>query len=463
MAEAKVLVVDDDPEMVHLLERELKECGFQVIPATSGAAGMRALREIPVDAVVSDLRMADFDGLEILQAAGQIQPDAKVVIITAFATIPSAIDAVKRGAYDYVSKPFEVEELVFTLQRALEEARLRRENQTLRGEVERRYSFGNLIGTSRPMQEVFDLIQGAARSDLSVLITGESGTGKELVAKAIHYNSARRTGRLVAINCASIPETLLESELFGHVRGAFTGATTTRKGLLEEADGGTVFLDEVSEMSVSLQAKLLRVLEDREVRPVGANRGQVVEFRVIACTNCDPQARIAAGSFRADLFYRLNVVGIHLPPLRARTGDLPLLVRHFIEKYAAQQQRPVRGLTREALALLESHRWPGNVRELENAVERAVAFAESELITPKDLPSVLREQGDMVELGAAHAWSLQELEDRYISRVLELVAGDRARAAEILRVHPRTLQRRDRRLEKTCDSPPSLPTDSVSG
>ncbi len=457
MAEARVLVVDDDAEMVRLLDQELTAGGLQVIPASSGAAGMRAIRETHVDAVVTDLRMADFDGMDILRAAAENQPEAKVIIITAFATIPSAIEAVRQGAFDYVSKPFEIEELVLALERALEDTRLRRENHRLRGEVEQRYGFDNLVGVSRPMQEVFTLIRAAAQSDLSVLIIGESGTGKELVAKAIHYNSARRKCPFVALNCAAIPETLLESELFGHVRGAFTGATTTRKGLLEGARGGTVFLDEISEMPVALQAKLLRVLEDREVRPLGSNRPTMVEFRVLASTNRDPRTEIEAGSFRADLYYRLNVVEIHLPPLRDRPGDLPLLIRHLVDKFAAEQRRPIRGLTQEALTLLESYRWPGNVRELENALERAVAFAKSELIAPKDLPPGLGEHGDVVERGAAQAWSLQELGDRYIDRILELVGGDRDRAAEILKVHPRTLQRRDLRLAKTRPCSPSIP------
>jgi DNA-binding NtrC family response regulator len=463
MTEARVLVVDDDAEMVRLLDQELTAGGLQVIPACSGAAGMRALRETHVDAVVTDLRMADFDGMDILRAAAESQPEAKVIIITAFGSIPSAIEAVRQGAFDYVSKPFEVEELVLALERALEDSRLRRENHKLRGEVEQRYGFSNLVGASLPMQEVFTLIRAAAQSDLNVLITGESGTGKELVAKAIHYNSARRNRPFVALNCAAIPETLLESELFGHVRGAFTGATTTRKGLLEEARGGTVFLDEISEMPAALQAKLLRVLEDREVRPLGSNRPTMVEFRVVASTNRDPRTEVEAGNFRDDLYYRLNVVEIHLPPLRDRPGDLPLLIRHFVDKFAAQQRRPIRGVSREALALLDSYGWPGNVRELENALERAVAFAKSELITPKDLPPGLGGHGDVVELAVAQAWSLRELGDRYIDRILELVGGDRDRAAEILKVHPRTLQRRDLRLAKTRLCSPSIPSpDTVS-
>jgi two-component system, NtrC family, response regulator HydG len=448
VADARVLVVDDDPEVVRLLDQDLVASGFTVFPASSGAAGLRLLRETPVDAVVTDLRMPDIDGMEIVRAAAESQPDAKVIIITAFATIASAIDAVKQGAFDYVSKPFEIEELVLALERALEDSRLRQENRSLRGEVSRRYGLENLIGASRAMQDVFGLIQGAARADLNVLVTGESGTGKELVARAIHYNGPRRRGPFVALNCAAIPETLLESELFGHVRGAFTGAATARKGLVEEAQGGTLFLDEISEMSANLQAKLLRVLEDREVRPLGSNRGSVVEFRAIASTNRDPKAQIQAGTFRPDLYYRLNVVGIHLPPLRERAGDLPRLARHFVEQFAMQQVRTIRGLTPEAMALVEAYAWPGNVRELENAIERAVAFARADCITPADLPPAVREEGQIVAAGVAQRWTLRELDERYIERVLAEVNGDRARAAEILNVHPRTLERRDQRRSK---------------
>ena len=443
-----MLVVDDDPEVVRLLEQDLAACGFTVFGACSGEDGVRLLRDTPVDAVVTDLRMPGVDGLEIVRVAAESQPDTKVIIITAFATIASAIDAVKQGAFDYVSKPFEIEELVLALERALEDSRLRQENRALKGAVARRYGLENLIGTSAVMHEVFALIQGAARADLNVLVTGESGTGKELVARAIHYNGPRRRGPFVALNCAAIPESLLESELFGHVRGAFTGAATARKGLVEDAQGGTLFLDEISEMSVALQAKLLRVLEDREVRPLGSNRGTVVEFRAIASTNRDPKAQIEAGTFRADLYYRLNVVGIHLPPLRERGGDIPRLARHFVEELAAQQQRPVRGVTPEGMMLLEAYRWPGNVRELENAIERAVAFARAELITPADLPPAVREQGHIIEAGIARRWSLREVEEGYIERVLDEVGGDRVRAAEILQVHLRTLERRDQRRAK---------------
>ncbi|MBI3002471.1 MAG: sigma 54-interacting transcriptional regulator, partial [candidate division NC10 bacterium] len=288
-----------------------------------------------------------------------------------------------------------------------------------------------------------------AATDISVLVTGESGTGKELVAKAVHYNSARKRGRFVPINCAGIPETLLESELFGYVRGAFTGATVTRRGLLEEAHGGTLFLDEIAEMPLLLQAKLLRVLENKEVRPLGSNRGTLIDFRVITATNKDPRATVAAGAFREDLFFRLNVAGIALPPLRERPGDLPLLVHHFLAKHAAAQGRTVTGISREALGSLEAYPWPGNVRELENAIERAVAFTRSEVLQPEDFPPAVCEgEGSLLEAGVARALTLRELQDRYIARVLEGTGGDFGKAARILGVHLRTLQRRHRRQKR---------------
>lgn len=464
----RILLVDDDADMVSLIRQELAHHGFEVIPARSGAEGLQALRDHPVDVVVTDLRMQDTDGMEILRVATEIQPDAKVIMITAFGSISSAIGAMRAGAFDYLSKPLEIEELVLAVQKAMEDTRLRRENVLLRGEVERRYQFDNLIGASPSMEAVFDLIKRVAASDINVLITGESGTGKELVAKAIHYNSGRRRSRFVPINCAGIPETLLESELFGYVRGAFTGATTSRKGLLEEAHGGTLFLDEIAEMPMLLQAKLLRVLEDKAVRPLGSNRSSVIDFRVIAATNKDPRAQVAAGAFREDLFFRLNVASIRLPPLRERGEDLRLLVRHFIGKHAAAQGRPVTGIGREALTLLEAYPWPGNVRELENAIERAVAFAESETIRPDDLPGFLYEaRGNIVEVGVAQALTLRELQELYIARILQETGADRDKAARILGVHPRTLRRRDRRMERarqdggTPTPPPGNPTETA--
>jgi DNA-binding NtrC family response regulator len=449
MSQPRLLIIDDDPDLRRLVQEELARHGFEVSLAGSGSEGLQALRDQPFDVVVTDLRMQDVDGMEILRATADVQAEAKVIMITAFGSIASAIEAIRAGAFDYLAKPFEIEELALTVHKALEDTRLRRENVVLRGEVERRYEFSNLIGAGKAMGEVFDLIRRVAATDINVLITGESGTGKELVAKAIHYNSARRRGRFVPINCAGIPETLLESELFGYVRGAFTGASATRKGLLEEAHGGTLFLDEIAEMPMLLQAKLLRVLEDKAVRPLGSNRASVIDFRVIAATNKDARAQVAAGTFRDDLFFRLNVASLHLPPLRARGEDLRLLVRHFIGKHTSAQGRPVSGISREALAMLERYPWPGNVRELENAVERAIAFAQSETIQPEDLPPFLHDRkGDIFDVGATGRVTLKALQEQYIARILEETGGDRAQAAQILGVHQRTLLRREKRAER---------------
>jgi DNA-binding NtrC family response regulator len=451
MSLPRLLIVDDDPEMTRLIQVELGRLEFDVIATNSGAEGLQALRDHPVDVVVTDLRMPDLDGMEVLRAAADHRPEAKVIMITAFGSIASAIEAMRAGAFDYLSKPFELDELVLAVEKALEDTRLRRENRLLRGEVERRYRFGNLVGASRAMQEVFRLIERVAASDIGVLITGESGTGKELVAKAIHYNGPRRRGRFLPINCAGIPETLLESELFGYTRGAFTGATAARKGLIEEAEGGTLFLDEIAEMPMLLQAKLLRVLEDKEVRPLGSNRGTTVDFRVIAASNKDLRALVARGAFREDLFFRLNVAALHLPPLRDRREDLLLLVEHFIQKQAAAQGRPVRGIRPEALRRLEGYAWPGNVRELQNAIERAVAFAGSDILEPEDLPTFpSRAHEGLVDRARADRLTLRAMQEQYIDSVLQETGGDLERAADLLGVHPRTLRRRARR--RTCPS-----------
>jgi DNA-binding NtrC family response regulator len=460
MSPPRILVVDDDLEMVRLIQAELGRQELEVIAVSSGPAALQALRDHPLDVVVTDLRMPDLDGMELLRAAADLRPEAQVIMITAFGSIASAIDAMRAGAFDYLSKPFELDELAVVVQKALEDARLRRENVLLRGEVERRYRFGNLVGGSPAMRELFRLIERVAASDIGVLISGESGTGKELVAKAIHYNGPRRRGRFLPINCAGIPETLLESELFGYTRGAFTGATAARKGLIEEAQGGTLFLDEIAEMPMLLQAKLLRVLEDKEVRPLGSNRAATVDFRVIAATNKDLRALVERGAFREDLFFRLNVAALHLPPLRERREDLRFLVDHFIQKQAAGQGRTVRGISREALARLERHTWPGNVRELQNAIERAVAFARSDVIEPEDLPAFPSRAGEgMVDRARSGRLTLRALQEQYITSVLLETGGDLERAAALLGVHPRTLRRRARRRAEPADaaSPPEQP------
>jgi two-component system response regulator HydG len=446
-----VLVIGHDGELLRIIADGLLREGLEPILAPSGREGLQLVSDCDydMDVVVTDLRMPDGDGMEILRRAHAVRPGLPVILMTAFASVSSAVGAIRAGAFDYVCKPFQMEELVSAIWRALEDIRVRQKNVLPPGDTERGCRFGNLVGASATMLTVFGLIKRAAVTDTNVLITGESGTGKDLVAKAIHDSSERQRSHFVPINCAGIPESLLESELLGHVRGAFTGATTSRKGLIEEAHGGTLFLDEITELPIVLQAKLLRVLDDKAVRPVGGNRSAVMNFRLITATNKDPRNQVAAGALRNDLFFRLNVINIGLPPLRERKDDLRLLVRHFIEKHGQAQGRNVHGISGEALALLKAYSWPGNVRELENAIEGAVALAHSETIQWADLPAFLHEgQGDVFDVGVARAMTLKELQERYIARILQKTGGNRDQAARILGVHPRTMRRRDRRIEK---------------
>ncbi|HEY6414897.1 MAG TPA: sigma-54 dependent transcriptional regulator, partial [Acidimicrobiales bacterium] len=364
----RLLVVDDEQSMREWLNIALSQDGFEVESAGNGEDALKVLERTPVDLALVDLRMAGFDGLETLRRIKQLDDSVSVVIMTAYATAETAVQALKEGAYDYIIKPFKVDELRHLVQKALEERRLRGENLRLRDEVARRYQFGNLIGKSPKMQEVFSTIARLGDTKATVLITGESGTGKELVAKAIHFNSSRKERAFVAVNCGAIPQELMESELFGHVKGAFTGAVAAKQGLFEVADGGTLFLDEVTELPLHLQVKLLRVLEDPEIRPVGGVRPVRVDVRIVAATNRDVSQTIAAKTFREDLFYRLNVISLRIPPLRERREDIPLLVTHFLEKFAAGG--PPKLISPDVLSALERYGWPGNVRELEHVIER---------------------------------------------------------------------------------------------
>ncbi len=448
----RVLVTDDDSVMLRLVTEAFPREGLEAIPAQTGREAVRLLQDQQVDIVVTNVRTPDIDGMEILRVAQEIQPGVPVILMTDHGGAPFALDTIKPEVFDFLCKPFALDDLVLRVRKAVESTRLRKEKVVSRDKVDRADQFGTLIGASKAMTDVFSLIKRAAVTDINVLITGESGTGKELVAKAIHENSERQRSRFVPVNCAALPETLIESELLGHVRGAFTGATTSRRGLIEEANGGTLFLDEIGEMPIVLQAKLLRVLEDKAVRPVGSNRAQPMDFRLITATNKDPKNQVAAGALRDDLFFRLNVISIALPPLRERREDLRPLVLHFIEKHATAQGSSVRAISREAFALLEAYPWPGNVRELENAIERAIALAQSDTIQPGDLPAFGQEaRTNMVEAGAARAITLRDLQEQYIARILDDTGGDRERAARILGVHPRTLRRRDRRMEKDRD------------
>ena len=385
MGKARILVVDDKGTMLELLVRILGD-GYDVITASDGVGALSLINSRPLDLVLTDIRMPGADGFEVLKATKASAPGTEVVLMTAYASIAKAVEAIKEGAYDYIQKPFDPDELNLIVARALERKRLREQAENLRKELGNAHRFQSLIGKSPSMREVYALIEQAARLDITVLITGESGTGKELVARAIHLESARRDKRFVPINCGALPQELIESELFGHAKGAFTGAATARAGLFEEANGGTIFLDEIGELPLAAQVKLNRVLQEKEIRRVGDTTAAKVDVRVIAATHRDLKSDAQAGRFREDLFYRLNVFPIRLPPLRERREDIPLLAAHFLDKYARMHSRDIDGFKPEALRTLISYGWHGNVRELENVVERAVAISKDKLLSPADLP-----------------------------------------------------------------------------
>jgi DNA-binding NtrC family response regulator len=444
----RILVVDDEENMVHFLTKLLRAEGFEVEGTCTGEAALDRLRATPFDLVMTDLRLPDADGLEILKVAREVHPDTAVVIITAYGTIESAVEAMRAGAYDYVTKPFRASEILQVVENALERVRLRREVSQLRQVVEQRFGFASLVGKSAKMREIYTQIEKVASARGAVLIQGESGTGKELVAKAIHFNSPRKSGPFVVIDCAAIPETLQESELFGYERGAFTGAVATKKGLFEVAHGGTLFLDEVAELAAGLQVKLLRALQDGEIRRVGGTKTLRVDARVIAATNRDLAAEIQEGAFREDLFYRLNVFPIFLPPLRERSEDIPLLVDHFLHRLTHERPGPPKRFSPEALQAMMAYPWPGNVRELEHAVERAVLLSEGETITPHYLPpEILAPRGELTvvlsdSVGAfkdTMVRFVRDAETRLIQRALARSGGNRTQAARILGISRRAL------------------------
>ena len=445
-----ILVVDDETDMRELVRDILQERGHRVGVASDGREALKQLAQEEFVLVLADLRMKGMQGLELLTEIKRAYPDIGVILMTAFGTVETAIEAMKQGATDYLIKPVKTEDLVRVTERAVREATLRREVQRLRREVHKEYSFHQILGKSKPMREVFELIRRVADSPTNVLITGESGTGKELVAKATHYNSERRDAPFVPVNCAAIPEALLESELFGHVKGAFTDAKNDKRGLFEEAHNGTLFLDEISELPLLLQAKLLRVIQEREIRRVGATRTMPVDVRIIAATNLNLAEETKAKRFREDLFYRLNVIEIRLPPLRERREDIPLLVEAFFRKCAEASHKAVRGMTEAALALLIDYAWPGNVRELENVIERAVTLARGEKIVPDDLPPAIQgARGDRRILDEAvdRSLPLQEVEKEYILRILEKTGGNKYQAAQVLGIDRKTLYRKLAEIE----------------
>ncbi|MBM4330091.1 MAG: sigma-54-dependent Fis family transcriptional regulator [Deltaproteobacteria bacterium] len=440
----RVLAVDDDLEMCKLLSDFLTGEGFSVLTIGSSLEAAKIIKKEEFDVIITDLKMEGLKGLDLLEEVKKIAPLTPVVIITAFGTIESAIQAMKLGAYDYITKPFQMDELVLTVKKSLENRLLKKEVMRLKKEIESRYQFHNLVGKSYPMQSIYGLIERISNTSSNVLLTGESGTGKELVAKAIHYNGCRKEGPFIAVNCAAIPETLIESELFGYKKGAFTDAKADKKGLISKAHEGTLFLDEITEMPYTLQAKLLRVIEDKEVRPLGGTSSYSIDVRIISASNRDIKFLIQEGRFREDLFYRLKVIDIELPPLRQRREDIPLLIQHFIKKINNDLKKKISGVSEEALKIILNYSWPGNVRELENVMERAITLSQQEIILPEDLPTLMIQgaDGNLIEKALGEKYTMDQLEKEYIRRVLIEVGGNKTRAAEILSLDRKTLYRK---------------------
>ena len=440
----RILIVEDEAPMCELLMSFFSDKGYRVDAIQNGEGALGRLEEQDYALVITDIKLPGMSGLELLARIRVDWPEVAVIIMTAFSSISSAVEAMKLGAEDYIGKPFQLDELAITVEKALERLSLRREVKELRAEVRERYNFSNIVGRSKPMQQLFEVIKRiAARRDASALIIGSTGTGKELVARAIHYNSDRRDAPFMPINCSAIPETLLESELFGHQKGAFTGAHETRRGLIEEAQGGTVFLDEINTLSPNLQVKLLRVLQERVVRRVGGRENIPIDIRLVSASNQDLEDAVKRNEFRQDLYYRLNVVPVRLPDLKDRREDIPLLVHHFLQKFAQQHGEPARRFSNEGMRILMTHTWPGNVRELENAVEHALTMGSGEVLMPEDLPaSVTTPERDIVEEATLDNVTLSEVERRYILRILEKMDGHQIKTAQILGIDRRTLYRR---------------------
>jgi two-component system response regulator PilR (NtrC family) len=436
----RVLVVDDERSMRELLAIVLRREGYHVVAAESGRGAIAVLEREPVDLLISDIKMPDVSGVEVLKAAKQVDRELPAIMITAFASTETAVEAMRLGACDYLSKPFDVDELKIKVREKLESRQLRTENVLLKRALSATNQFSNIIGRSAPMLEVFQLIQTVARTNSTILITGESGTGKELVARAVHFNSLRRDRPFVALNCGALPETLLESELFGHMRGAFTGADVNKKGLIELGERGTVFLDEIAEMTPTVQVKVLRLLQERRYRRLGGLEEVEADIRIIAATNRDLPKSVADGRFREDLFYRINVIPVHLPPLRERPEDIPLLADHFLQKYRQQMAKTIAGFSHEATRLLQAYDWPGNVRELENVMERAVALEQSRLVLPETLPASIRGRAGapaaagppLPEGGFDLEAHVHSIERDYIAEALRRAGGVQVRAAELL-------------------------------
>ena len=437
-----ILIVDDDAETLSLLHEILSKEGYEISTAAHARDALEHIRQQTPDLVMSDIHMPDMDGLAFLAELRAQQLDIPVILMTAYGSLKTAVDGIKAGAFDYLSKPFIVDEVRLVARRALEHEDLSTQNQVLREQLKSRYRFDNLVGSSPAMVAVYKSIARVAQTESTVLLQGESGTGKELIARAIHANSGRSGGPFVAVDGGALAETLLESELFGHERGSFTGAVSTKKGLLEKAHLGTCFLDEVADLSPALQGKLLRVIQEREIRRVGSTASMSIDVRIIAASKKQLDSLVKAGTFREDLFYRLNVVSIDIPPLRERAEDIPLLVQFFIQTYGGNKDKPVTGVSPEAMELLLRYWWPGNVRELEHAIERAVALTPHSIICPEDLPAAVK-TATVQTVAQAQGWvTLTDLERDHILRVLESHDRDLGRSALILGIHRKTLLRK---------------------
>lgn len=469
MREARVLVVDDERSMRDLLAIMLRKNDYDVATAEGGEAALGALRTGSFDLVITDLRMRKVDGLAVLRATKELSPHTMVLVITAYASTETAVEAMKLGAYDYITKPFKLEEIRLTIDKALERKRLQDENLALKRQLRKQQGPENFVGRSRTMLEIFETIRKTAESTSTAMVTGESGTGKELVALGIHHESPRRAGPFVSVNCGAIPEGLMESELFGHLKGAFTGAVANSPGLFSAADGGTLFLDEITEIPQSVQVKLLRAIQERQIRRVGDTRDAKVDVRLIAASNRDLARAVTDGLLREDLFYRLNVIPIHLPPLRERKEDIPLLVVHFIEKIGKATSKVVRGIAPDALAVLEGYHWPGNIRELENVIERAIVLGSGDTITREALPASLsrpREAPDLAPDIPGQGFDLEatldRLERRYIQQALQRTGGNQTRAATLLGLSFRQLRYKVRKHGLQNDAGPQARDRSAS-
>jgi two-component system response regulator AtoC len=456
--QAHLLLVEDESALREATAERLEEHGYRVVQAESGEDALQRISDFAFDAIITDLRLPGIDGTQVIEGALELYPDIVGVVVTGFGTVRDAVAAIKRGASDFITKPYPFDHLLHILTTALEQRRLKSENAYLRSQLEERYGFEGIVGRSQPMRRLFQMLKTVAGATSTILITGETGTGKELVARAIHHNSPRCHHRFVALNCGAIPETLLEAELFGHVRGAFTGAVATRQGRLEQAHRGTLFLDEIGTMSASLQAKLLRALQEREIERLGDSQPVRVDVRVIAATNSNLEQMVEDGTFRKDLYYRLNVIPIHLPPLSERRDDIPLLVKSFILKLS-QQHEPARTdvlFSQEAMRRLMAHDWPGNIRQLENIVERALTMTPGRSqIEVGDLPADLQTNGgssrkidvDLPDDGMDLQEYVQEVERHLIRSSLERTGGNKRKAAELLNIKRTTLVEKVKRLE----------------